>query len=97
MDWIIALRAPAVAAGRLTLSHLASPPGAGPVKDGRKETPDQLPVYSCQGLLAHLAAPTRAAVTFVGQHIEKISISTVVQRRLFELIGAPIPLSLSGR
>jgi hypothetical protein len=66
-------------------------------KDSRHETPDGLPVRSFQDLLAHLATLDRQTINFAGQRIEKITNPTPTQRRAFELIGAPIPLTLTDR
>jgi hypothetical protein len=66
-------------------------------KDARKKNADNLPTASYQDVLGHLATLTRATAIFAGQRIEKISNPTAVQRHAFELIGAPIPLSLSGK
>lgn len=66
-------------------------------KDARKEATDQLPARSYQDLLGHLATLTRATITFTGRRLEKISTPTPVQRRAFDLIGAPIPLTLNTK
>jgi hypothetical protein len=70
-------------------SHTAKAKGAG------KRTPEQLPVRSFRGLLDHLKTLTRETVNFSGQRIEKISNPTPTQRRIFELIGVTIPITLS--
>jgi DDE family transposase len=49
---------------------------------------------SFRGLLNHLATLTRATITIGGATFEKISDPTPAQRRAFDLIGAPIPLTL---
>jgi transposase len=64
-------------------------------KDKNKQTTDELPVRSFQDLLDHLATLTRQTINFAGQHIQKITTATPTQRRAFELIGAPIPLTLT--
>jgi hypothetical protein len=64
-------------------------------KDRNKLTPDHLPVRSFQGLLDHLSTLSRQTINFNGQRIQKITNPTPVQRRAFELIGAPIPLTLA--
>jgi hypothetical protein len=63
-------------------------------KDANRETPDGLPVRSFQDLLRHLATLNRETITFAGQHIEKITNPTPTQRRVFELLDTPIPLTL---
>jgi transposase len=65
-------------------------------KDAIRETPEELPVQSFQDLLRHLATLHRETITFAGQHIEKITNPTPIQRRAFELLGAAIPLTLAG-
>jgi hypothetical protein len=68
-------------------------------KDTRKHTPDPdgLPVRSFQDLLAHLRTLNREIINFAGQRLEKLTTPTPTQRRVFELIGSPIPLTLSGK
>lgn len=65
-------------------------------KDASKKTPDNLPVRSFRDLLEHLKTLTRDSIDFTGQRIKKITTPTPTQRRVFELLGAPIPLSLAG-
>jgi len=62
-------------------------------KDANKKTPDGLPVRSFRDLLEHLTTLNRETINFAGQRIEKITNPTPTQRRVFELIGAPIPLT----
>jgi hypothetical protein len=52
-----------------------------------------LPARSYRNLLTHLAILNRETINFAGQRIEKITEPTSTQRRAFELIGAPIPLT----
>ena len=52
-------------------------------------------LHSFRGLIDHLATLTRATITIGAASFEKISDPTPVQRRAFDLIGAPIPLALS--
>jgi transposase len=68
-------------------------------KDTRKHTPDPdgPPVRSFQDLLAHLRTLNREIINFAGQRLEKLTTPTPTQRRVFELIGSPIPLTLSGK
>jgi transposase len=63
-------------------------------KDGSKSNGDGLPVRKYQDLLDHLSTLDRQSVTFAGQRIEKLTKPTPVQRRAFELLGSPIPLTL---
>src|SRR5512140_1317238 len=68
---------------------------AATAKDTAKITPDKLPVRGYQELVAHLATLTRNTVSFAGQRLEKLSAPTPEQRRVFELLGKPIPLRLN--
>jgi hypothetical protein len=52
-----------------------------------------VPLHSFRGLLEHMATLTRNTITF-GHSFDKITIPTPTQRRAFELINAPIPLTL---
>lgn len=42
----------------------------------------------------HLATLDRRTIVFDGQKIEKLTTPTPVQRRAFELLGTPVPLTL---
>jgi Transposase DDE domain len=68
---------------------------AATIKDATKTTPDDLPVYDYPGLIAHLGQLTRNTVNFAGQHFDKLANPTPVQRRAFELLAAPVPLTLA--
>jgi hypothetical protein len=63
-------------------------------KDGTKTNGDALPVRKYRDLLDHLSTLDRQTVTFSGQRIDKLTKPTPVQRRAFELLGAPVPLTL---
>src|SRR6266700_2238301 len=63
-------------------------------KDGAKHNSGNLPVRKYSDLLGHLSTLDRQTVTFSGQTIEKLTKPTPVQRRAFELLGAPVPLTL---
>jgi hypothetical protein len=63
-------------------------------KDATKRNAGTLPVRSYQNLLTHLATLNRQTISFGGQHISKLTTPTPVQARVFELLGAPIPLTL---
>jgi hypothetical protein len=67
---------------------------AATTKDARKITPDKLPVRGYHELIAHLATLTRNTVSFAGKRLEKLAAPTPEQRRVFDLLGKPIPLSL---
>src|SRR5512140_3071992 len=69
---------------------------AATAKDTAKITPDKLPVRGYHELAAHLATLTRNTVSFAGQRLEKLSAPTPEQRRVFELLGKPIPLRLDA-
>jgi hypothetical protein len=69
---------------------------AAAAKDTAKITPDKLPIRGHQELVAHLATLTRNTVSFAGQRLEKLSAPTPEQRRVFELLGKPIPLRLDS-
>jgi Transposase DDE domain len=64
-------------------------------KDANKKTSDGLPIRSFRDLLEHLNNLNRETINFAGQRIEKITNPTQTQRRAFELIGVPIPLTLA--
>jgi len=63
-------------------------------KDGARHNDDGLPVYRYRDLLAHLATLDRQVITFAGRQIDKLTTPTPVQRRAFELLGAPVPLTI---
>ena len=65
-------------------------------KDTAKITPDKLPVRGYHELISHLATLTRNTVSFNGRRLEKLSTPTPEQRRVFELLGKPIPLRLDA-
>ena len=65
-------------------------------KDTAKITPDKLPIRGYHELLAHLATLTRNTVSFNGRRLEKLSTPTPEQRRVFDLLGKPIPLRLDA-
>ena len=66
-------------------------------KDAHRQTPDGLPVQNFQDLLRHLTTLNRETINFAGQRIEKITNPTPTQRRVFELLDAPIPLTLADK
>jgi transposase len=66
-------------------------------KDAGKKTPEGLPTQSFRDLLEHLSKLNRETINFTGQRIEKITNPTPTQRHVFELIGAPIPLTLTDK
>jgi Transposase DDE domain len=52
------------------------------------------PLHSFRGLLEHLATLARNTITLGHATFDKITTPTPIQQRAFELIGAPIPLTL---
>jgi len=65
-------------------------------KAATKQTAAHEPVYSYQGLIEHLKTLTRSTccITGTGITFDKLAEPTPTQRRVFELIGTPIPLRL---
>jgi hypothetical protein len=53
------------------------------------------PYRSFRDLLDHLATLTRDTIRVGGQAVDKLVTPTPVQRRAFDLIGAPIPLTVA--
>jgi hypothetical protein len=51
-------------------------------------------LHSFRGLLEHMATLTRNTITLNQVTFDKITVATPTQRRAFELIGAPVPLTL---
>ena len=65
-------------------------------KASRQRHDDGRPVHSFATLLGELATLTRNTIMFTGgARIAKLAIPTPLQRRAFELIGAPIHVQLS--
>jgi hypothetical protein len=63
-------------------------------KDASKHNAHNLPVHKYQDLLNHLATLDRQTIVFDGQKIQQLTTPTPIQRRAFELLGAPVPLTL---
>ena len=66
-------------------------------KAATKTTTEHLPAHSLPSLLGHLATLTRNHLRVVGHDaagFDLIAIPTPTQRRAFELLDAPIPLTL---
>lgn len=68
---------------------------AATAKARAKTDPDNNPVRSFRGLLDHLATLTRNTTAFADHHLDILATPTPTQRRAFELIGAPIPHTLT--
>jgi Transposase DDE domain len=67
---------------------------AADAKAARKLTTTGQPARSFRDLLDHLATLTRQTITIGAHQIEKITTPTPAQRQAFDLIGAPIPITL---
>jgi hypothetical protein len=65
-------------------------------KAARHTTDDRRPVRSFRGLLDHLATLTRNTITVGDRTFDKISTPTPEQQHAFDLLGAPIPLTLTA-
>jgi hypothetical protein len=67
-------------------------------KAARKRDLDDQPLHSFATLLDELATLTRNTIVFTGgARITKLATPTPLQRRAFELIGAPIPIELNPK
>lgn len=66
-------------------------------KDKTKKNIDGFRVTSYRDLLHHLSSLRRELINFGGTRIEKLTVPTPIQRRAFELLGAPVPLSLASQ
>jgi hypothetical protein len=60
-----------------------------------KTGPGQQPIRGFRDLIDHLATLTRDTIVLGGQPVAKLATPTPTQRRAFDLIGAPIPLTLA--
>ena len=67
---------------------------AAQAKASRHVTASGEPARSFRDLLDHLATLTRQAITIGGHQIDKLTTPTPAQRQAFDLIGAPIPITL---
>ena len=64
-------------------------------KAALKTGPGKQPVRGFRDLIDHLATLTRDTIVVSGQSVDKLAAPTPAQRRAFDLIGAPIPLTLT--
>ena len=64
-------------------------------KAARHTDEDDIPVRSFRGLLDHLTTLTRNTIAIGDRTFDKITTPTETQQRAFDLIGAPIPLTLT--
>jgi hypothetical protein len=63
-------------------------------KAARHTSTDGITLRSFRGLLDHLATLTRNTITIADRTFDKISTPTETQQRAFDLLAAPIPLTL---
>jgi hypothetical protein len=63
-------------------------------KASRQVTTSGEPARSFRDLTDHLATLTRQTITISGHQIEKITTPTPAQRQAFDLLSAPIPITL---
>ena len=68
---------------------------AATAKARAKTDPDHNPIRSFRGLIDHLGTLTRNTTVFADRHIDILATPTPTQRRAFELLGTPIPLTLT--
>jgi hypothetical protein len=64
-------------------------------KAGRHTDDHGIPLHSFRALLDHLATLTRNTITFGDRTFDKITLPTPSQDRAFQLLSAPIPLTLT--
>jgi Transposase DDE domain len=64
-------------------------------KAASKTGPGKQPIRGFRDLIDHLATLTRDTITVGSQPVDKLAAPTPTQRRAFDLIGAPIPLTLT--
>jgi len=60
-----------------------------------KTGPGKQPIRGFRDLIDHLATLTRHTIVVSGQPVDKLTAPTPTQRRAFDLISAPIPLTLT--
>lgn len=66
-------------------------------KADRKTGPRSPPLRSHRDLLDHLATLTQDTIRIAGQTVDKLTVPTPDQRRVLDLIGAPIALTWPQR
>ena len=64
-------------------------------KAASKTGPGKQPIRGFRDLIDHLATLTRDTIRVGGQSVDKLAAPTPSQRRAFDLIGAPIPFTLT--
>jgi len=65
-------------------------------KEQTRETTGKLPVMNFRDLLEHLSSLRRDHVLIADRKIQKITVPTPLQRRVFELLNTPVPVALPG-
>jgi hypothetical protein len=68
---------------------------AAAAKAARKTGPGNQPIRGLRDLPDHLATLTRETICVGNQPVDKLTAPTPSQRRAFDLIGAPVPLTLT--
>jgi Transposase DDE domain len=68
---------------------------AAAAKAAVKTGPGKQPIRGFRDLIDHLATLTRDTIVVGGQTVNKLAVPTPTQRRALDLIGAPIPLTLT--
>jgi transposase len=68
---------------------------AADAKAAGKTGPGRQPVRGFRDLIDHLATLTRDTIRVGDQTVDKLTAPTPTQRRAFDLIGAPVPLTLT--
>ncbi|MDQ1378501.1 MAG: hypothetical protein QOE15_2674, partial [Acidimicrobiaceae bacterium] len=69
---------------------------AAATKASRQQTIDGNTAHHFASLLDHLATLTRNRIEFTnGHHLDKLATPTPTQRRAFQLLNTPLPLTLT--
>ncbi|MGH3289861.1 MAG: IS1634 family transposase [Streptosporangiaceae bacterium] len=68
---------------------------AAAAKAAGKTGPGRQPIRGFRDLIDHLATLTRDTIRVGGQTVDKLAAPTPTQRRAFDLISAPVPLTLT--
>ncbi len=90
----------------LTFTDEHPPASANPVAPARRSAaaaakaagktgPGRQPIRGFRDLIDHLATLTRDTIRVGGQTVDKLAAPTPTQRRAFDLISAPVPLTLT--
>jgi hypothetical protein len=91
------MRASSGAPAGIVATRSESQSSAAQAKASSQHDPDGRPCRSFRGLLEHLATLTRNQVRFAGARadVPMLTEPTSAQRQAFDLIGTPIPLTLT--